>query len=134
MSIRSRKIMFLGIRARTKLMADNLTAICEPIVYTTLNISQPYRLPRHFTGIALFYLFFFFTVSVACLGTLFLTRKLRDTPLFISLSRSLFLLSLSLFLLRFYLTHLFLIRFYSVTPVEVFCLLMIFCIHLFLHP
>jgi hypothetical protein len=31
-SIRSRKIMFLGNRARLVLNADNLTTICEPIV------------------------------------------------------------------------------------------------------
>jgi hypothetical protein len=32
MSIRSRKIMFLGRRTRSVRRADNLTAICEPIV------------------------------------------------------------------------------------------------------
>jgi hypothetical protein len=46
------KIMFLGSRARPVRKADNLTAICEPIVYTMwdLNISRP---PRPITGIAL---------------------------------------------------------------------------------
>jgi hypothetical protein len=34
MSTRSRKIMFLGSRARPVLRADNLTAVCEPIVHT----------------------------------------------------------------------------------------------------
>jgi hypothetical protein len=36
--------------------ADNLTAICEPIVYTKCGgreASQPYRPPRPVTGIAL---------------------------------------------------------------------------------
>jgi hypothetical protein len=32
MSIRSRRTMFLGSRARPVRRADNLTAICEPIV------------------------------------------------------------------------------------------------------
>jgi hypothetical protein len=35
MSTRSRKIMFLGSRARPVRRAENLTAICEPIVWTT---------------------------------------------------------------------------------------------------
>jgi hypothetical protein len=38
--------MFLGSRVRPVRKADNLTAICEPIV-KILNISQPYRPPRH---------------------------------------------------------------------------------------
>jgi hypothetical protein len=38
--------MFLG-------RADNNTAICEPIVWTILNISQPYSPARPVTGIAL---------------------------------------------------------------------------------
>jgi hypothetical protein len=33
-SARSRKIMFLGIRARPVVRADNPAAICEPIVQT----------------------------------------------------------------------------------------------------
>jgi hypothetical protein len=32
MSMRSRKIMVLGIKARPVRRTDNLTAICEPIV------------------------------------------------------------------------------------------------------
>jgi hypothetical protein len=44
MSIRSRKIMFLGRRARPVLRADNLTAICEPIVYTMWD-------PQHLTAL-----------------------------------------------------------------------------------
>jgi hypothetical protein len=34
MSIRNRKILFLGSRERPAHKADNHTAICEPIVYT----------------------------------------------------------------------------------------------------
>jgi hypothetical protein len=33
-SVSNRKIMFLGSRARPVRKADNLTAVCEPIVYT----------------------------------------------------------------------------------------------------
>jgi hypothetical protein len=42
MSTRSRKIMFVGSRARAVRGADNLAAICEPIVYTMWN-------PQHLT-------------------------------------------------------------------------------------
>jgi hypothetical protein len=42
MSTRSRKIMFLGSKARPVLRIDDLTAI-----------SQPYRLPRPVTGLDL---------------------------------------------------------------------------------
>jgi hypothetical protein len=54
-STRSSKIMFLGIRAPPVRRADNLTAICEPIVYTVwiLDLLQPYRAPRPDTGIVL---------------------------------------------------------------------------------
>jgi hypothetical protein len=40
--------------------ADNLTAIYEPMsrICVILNISQPYRPPRHDTGIALLYFFY----------------------------------------------------------------------------
>jgi hypothetical protein len=56
MSNRSRDLMFLGSRARPVRKADNLTAICEPIVY---NISQPYRPPLPVTEIA-------FTLLLTC--------------------------------------------------------------------
>jgi hypothetical protein len=51
--------MFLGSGARPVRRADNLTAICERIVSTIviLDISQPCRLPRHVTAIALFFTF-----------------------------------------------------------------------------
>jgi hypothetical protein len=53
MSTRNIKIiMFLGSKVRPVRRADNLTAICEPIV---LNIAQPYRSPRPVTGIALLF-------------------------------------------------------------------------------
>jgi hypothetical protein len=45
--------MFLGIKGQPVRRADNLTTICEPI--GILNISQPYRSPRHVMGIALLY-------------------------------------------------------------------------------
>jgi hypothetical protein len=52
MSTRSRKIMFLGSRARSVRRADNPTAACEPIVQTM-------RDPRHLTTLL---------ASTACYG------------------------------------------------------------------
>jgi hypothetical protein len=49
--------MFLGSKVRRVRRADDLTAICEPMSRQCgiLNILQPYRPPRRFTGIALLY-------------------------------------------------------------------------------
>jgi hypothetical protein len=60
MGTRSRNL-FLGTRAWLVRTADNLTAICELIVYTMwiLNISQPYRPPQPVTRITLLLLLFF---------------------------------------------------------------------------
>jgi hypothetical protein len=47
--------MFLGNKAQPVRNADNLTAICETIVYSRLcvsrNNSQPYKPPRPVKGI-----------------------------------------------------------------------------------
>jgi hypothetical protein len=49
--------MYLGSKVRRVRKADNLTAICEPIIYSRqcgiLKITQPNRPPRPVTGIAL---------------------------------------------------------------------------------
>jgi hypothetical protein len=47
--------MFLGCKVRLVRGADNLTAVYEPMSRQCgiLNISQPYRLSRPVTGIAL---------------------------------------------------------------------------------
>jgi hypothetical protein len=58
MSTRSRKIMFLGSKARLVHRAENITTTCELTVYRQcgiLNISQPYRPPSSVTGIAILY-------------------------------------------------------------------------------
>jgi hypothetical protein len=44
MSTRSRKILFLGSTARSVHKADNLTAVCEPTVYTVWD-------PQHLTAL-----------------------------------------------------------------------------------
>jgi hypothetical protein len=57
MSIRSREIIFLGSRARPVRKADNLTAVCGPILdfVRILNISHTYGTPRPITGTALLF-------------------------------------------------------------------------------
>jgi hypothetical protein len=56
--------MFLGSKARPVRRADNLTAVCEPIVYTMWDpyILQPYRPQRLLWGYL--YLPFTFTVRI----------------------------------------------------------------------
>jgi hypothetical protein len=49
MSTRNRKIMFLGSKVRSVHGADNLTAICEPTVYT---MWDPQYLTLPVTGIS----------------------------------------------------------------------------------
>jgi hypothetical protein len=75
--------MYLGSRARPTRMDGNLTAICEPIVYTRqcgiLNISQHYRPPRPVTGTAL--LFFIFLFLCYFTGIRKQTRKADETRL-----------------------------------------------------
>jgi hypothetical protein len=57
MSIRNRKIMFLGSRVRPVRRATTLPPSVSRLSRQcgTLNISQPYRLPRSVSGRALFY-------------------------------------------------------------------------------
>jgi hypothetical protein len=54
-----KKIMILGSKVRRVRRADNLTTICEPIVYQCgiFNISQPCRPPSPVTATALLLLF-----------------------------------------------------------------------------
>jgi hypothetical protein len=61
MSTRSRTIIFLGSRTRPVRRADNVTAICEPIVYTVLD-------PRHLTSLQ---------ASSACYGDSFYNVELQ---------------------------------------------------------
>jgi hypothetical protein len=59
--------MFLESKALPVRKADNLIAICEPIVYTGIpNISQPYRHPlRTVTEKALLFFFFYHELTFA---------------------------------------------------------------------
>jgi hypothetical protein len=61
MSTRSRKITFLGSRSRPlglKILPPFVSRMSRQ--YEILNISQPYRVPRPVTGIALFFYFSYF--------------------------------------------------------------------------
>jgi hypothetical protein len=74
MSTRSRKILFLGKRARLVRRADKLAAICELNVYTMWEPqkSQSYRPPRPVTGITYFLLLFIEGCRHLECGTMFL--------------------------------------------------------------
>jgi hypothetical protein len=72
MSTRDRKIMLLGSNVRPVRRADNLTAICG-----ILNISQPYRTLRPFTGITLIFIYYLIHYFGLCI-TWIIHKQLRE--------------------------------------------------------
>jgi hypothetical protein len=72
MSTKRRKIMFLESRARSVVKADNLTASCEPTVYTSHGLLRG----------QLYFLLSLFASRTSRLDV----RKLRHTPLFVGLA------------------------------------------------